>query len=80
MRIEINGEPRNVADESYLSDLVNELSLTPERVAIELNKEVVRRADWATTLITEGDRIEIVQFVGGGRDAVSDRGRKPIRW
>ena len=66
MRIEINGEPRNVADESYLSDLVRELSLTPERVAIELNKEVVRRADWATTLMTEGDRIEIVHFVGGG--------------
>ena len=67
MRIEINGEPRNVADESYLSDLVSELSLPPERVAIELNKEVVRRADWATTLMTEGDRIEIVHFVGGGR-------------
>ena len=67
MRIKINGEPRDVADESYLSDLVGELSLTPERVAIELNKEVVRRNDWAATLITEGDRIEIVHFVGGGR-------------
>ena len=66
MRIEINGEPRNVADESYLSDLVRELSLPQERVAIELNKEVVRRADWATTLMTEGDRVEIVHFVGGG--------------
>lgn len=80
MRIEINGEPRVVADESYLSDLVRELSLPPERVAIELNKEVVRRADWATTSMTEGDRIEIVHFVGGGHDALSDRGRKPIRW
>lgn len=67
MRIEINGESRKVSDESYLSDLVRDLSLTPERIAIELNKEVVRRADWATTLMREGDRIEIVQFVGGGR-------------
>ena len=67
MRIEINGEPRNVADESCLSDLVSELSLTPERLAIELNKKVVRRTDWATTPVTEGDRIEIVQFVGGGQ-------------
>ncbi len=67
MRIEINGEPRNVADESYLSDLVSELSLPPERLAIELNKEVVRRTDWATTPVMEGDRIEIVQFVGGGQ-------------
>jgi len=67
VRIEINGEPRNVADESCLSDLVSELSLTPERLAIELNKKVVRRTDWATTPVTEGDRIEIVQFVGGGQ-------------
>jgi len=67
VRIEINGEPRNVADESYLSDLVSELSLPPERLAIELNKEVVRRTDWATTPVMEGDRIEIVQFVGGGQ-------------
>jgi thiamine biosynthesis protein ThiS len=74
VRIEINGEPRNVADESYLSDLVRELSLPPERVAIELNKEVVRRADWATTLMTEGDRIEIVHFVGGGSRCLNAKG------
>ena len=74
MRIEINGEPRNVADESYLSDLVRELSLPPERVAIELNKEVVRRADGATTLMTEGDRVEIVHFVGGGQSRPHAKG------
>lgn len=66
MRIELNGEPREVEAEINLSDLVTELSLPPERVAIELNKKVVRRNDWPKTIITEGDRLEIVHFVGGG--------------
>ena len=66
MRIEINGETRDVANEISLDNLVRELSLTPERVAIELNKKVVRRTDWPATPVREGDRLEIVHFVGGG--------------
>jgi thiamine biosynthesis protein ThiS len=49
-----------------LVELVNYLALAPERLAIELNKRVVRRADWQQTTIHEGDRVEIVHFVGGG--------------
>jgi thiamine biosynthesis protein ThiS len=49
-----------------LDDLVRELSLTPERIAIELNQQVVRRDKWAQTTLVEGDRVEIVHFVGGG--------------
>ena len=66
MRVQINGETREFVDDLRLSDLVDELSLPPERVAIELNKRVVRRNEWPETIITEGDRIEIVHFVGGG--------------
>ena len=66
MRIEINGEPREIEAETNLSDLVTELSLPAERVAIELNKKVIRRKDWPGIIITEGDRLEIVHFVGGG--------------
>ena len=66
MRIELNGEPREIEAQTNLYDLVTELSLPPERVAIELNKKVIRRNDWPTTMITEGDRLEIVHFVGGG--------------
>ncbi len=67
LRVQINGEAREVADALKLSELVNELSLAPERVAIELNQQVVRRNHWPTTILADGDRIEIVHFVGGGR-------------
>lgn len=65
----LNGEKREVADEISLSQLVEILKLAPERIAIELNQSVVRRADWLSRKLQEGDRIEIVHFVGGGRDA-----------
>lgn len=67
MRVEINGEEREVEEPVTLSELVRQLGLTPERVAIEYNRQVARRADWPEILLAEGDRIEIVHFVGGGR-------------
>ncbi len=66
MRVQINGEAREVSEALNLSELVSELSLAPERVAIELNKQVVRRNQWPETILADGDRIEIVRFVGGG--------------
>ena len=66
MQIEINGESRMVEERMTLKELVEHLSLAPERLAIELNRRVVRRADWPHTPLNEGDRIEIVHFVGGG--------------
>jgi sulfur carrier protein len=67
LRIIINGETRDVPDSLSLSDLVGHLSLAPERLAIEFNREVVRRADWPHIQLSEGDQLEIVHFVGGGR-------------
>ena len=66
MRIKVNGEDQEVPDGSSLEDLVRELSLQPVRIAIELNRNVARRNEWAQTILNEGDRIEIVHFVGGG--------------
>jgi len=66
MQIQVNGERRELKDESRLSDLLKELSLAPERVAVELNHQVVRRNEWPNTILKEGDRVEIVHFVGGG--------------
>ena len=67
MRIEINGEARDVPDDLTLDRLIAHLGLgVPERLAIEHNRQVVRRAAWPHTEIKEGDRIEIVHFVGGG--------------
>ncbi|HET6891364.1 MAG TPA: sulfur carrier protein ThiS [Pyrinomonadaceae bacterium] len=66
MRLEINGEKRELAEGLSLQELVQFLKLKPEQIAIELNQMVMRRAEWASTLLKEGDRIEIVHFVGGG--------------
>jgi thiamine biosynthesis protein ThiS len=66
VQIQINGESRDVANQSTIEDLVRELTLPPQRIAIELNHNVVRRSEWRETILNDGDRIEIVHFVGGG--------------
>jgi len=71
LRIEVNGEARDVTDRIRLEELVQHLSLAPERLAVELNRQVVRRADWRETTLNEGDRVEVVHFVGGG-DVIVD--------
>lgn len=66
MRVELNGEPKELAEGTTLLALIEQLSLAPERVAVELNRDVVRRPDWPATRLNNGDRVEIVHFVGGG--------------
>jgi thiamine biosynthesis protein ThiS len=66
LQIKLNGEIHELAESCTLEDLVRELSLTPQRVAIELNQSVIRRDLWEQTILNEGDRVEIVHFVGGG--------------
>ena len=67
MRVYVNGEPRELNQPLTLAELVAELDLPPARIAIELNRAVVRRNDWSATMLNDEDRIEIVHFVGGGR-------------
>ncbi len=66
MLLHINGEPREIAPGLTLAGLVEELGMKAERVAVELNREIVARDRWPTTELHEGDRLEIVHFVGGG--------------
>ena len=66
MTIVVNGNQTEIVEGSGISDLVKSLGLVTERVAVEVNKRIVRRADWGSTTISEGDRVEIVHFVGGG--------------
>ncbi len=66
MNIRLNGEPRSFPDGATLYDLVQALDLAPERVAIELNREIVKRDFWGSTAVENGAEIEIVMFVGGG--------------
>jgi sulfur carrier protein len=66
MKVFINGETREIQNEINLSQLLKQLSLPSERIAVELNKEVVRRKDWENIKVKDADKIEIVHFVGGG--------------
>lgn len=65
MRIQVNGEPRDTRAETVLA-LVEELGLDVRKVAVERNLEIVPRSLHATTPVADGDRFELVQFVGGG--------------
>jgi sulfur carrier protein len=66
MTLTINGEVRAVGELRSLAALVTSLGLDPRKVAIERNLEIVPRSAYAETLIADGDRIEIVHFIGGG--------------
>jgi sulfur carrier protein len=61
----VNGEPMKSAARSVL-DLLQELAIDPRRVAVELNRDIVPKQEYGATVLNDGDRIEIVQFVGGG--------------
>jgi thiamine biosynthesis protein ThiS len=65
MKVFVNGELKEI-EISTLAELITELDLPVARIAIELNREVVRRSDWGSTMLKDEDRIEIVHFVGGG--------------
>lgn len=66
MRVEINGETKEIPGELSLNELLAYLSMPSRLLAIELNKEVVRRRNWEDTRIKDKDKIEIIHFVGGG--------------
>ena len=66
MRVTVNGTERQLQDGITLAELVRLERLTPERVAIEVNEQLVSRRAYDQTRLREGDRVEIVTFVGGG--------------
>lgn len=64
--IVLNGEKKEIESEVTLDRLLDLFSLPKQRIAVELNKEVVRKSDWPSTSIRESDVIEVIHFVGGG--------------
>ena len=62
----VNGEPRAVAPEASLLDLLTTLDLDPRVVVVEHNRQIVRRPALGSTTLHAGDRVELVHFVGGG--------------
>ena len=66
IEIVINGKSRQVSQHTSLQELLRSLELKGDRVAVELNRKLVRREDWEQVLLCQNDRLEIVHFVGGG--------------
>lgn len=66
IEIILNGEPYQIGENRSIADLVHLLNLVPERLAIELNLDILPKSAWGETLLKPGDRVEMVHFVGGG--------------
>jgi thiamine biosynthesis protein ThiS len=69
--VHVNGEDKEIVEGTLLAELITQLNLPVQRIAVELNRSVVRRPEWEKTVLREGDRVEIVHFVGGGCEVAS---------
>ncbi len=64
--VTVNGERHELPAQQSVAQLLGHLQLPADRVAVELNKALIRKRDWAATEVRDGSRLEIVEFVGGG--------------
>lgn len=68
MTVVVNGEPKEFPNGRSLAAFIELLGLKGDRIAVELNREIAPRSRWTEISLAEGDRLEIVHFVGGGSD------------
>jgi thiamine biosynthesis protein ThiS len=66
IRIVLNGEPHHLSSPGSVRSLLEELGLDPDRVAVEVNRRILKRAQFGSREVSEGDEVEVVTFVGGG--------------
>jgi len=66
MQVTINGEKRELSEDLTIGGMLENLGLPAERIAVELNREVIRKKDWERVRLNDADKIEIIHFVGGG--------------
>lgn len=66
IEVQLNGEVRTTTDGISLDALLDQFSLPKQRVAVEVNRNVIRKHDWPSTTVCGGDVIEVIHFVGGG--------------
>ena len=71
MTIILNGEKKDIPDGLTVEGLLGHLAIKPERVAVEINEEIVRKATYGGFPVKDGDRVEVVQFMGGGAEGAS---------
>jgi thiamine biosynthesis protein ThiS len=66
VQVIVNDEPRALPGGATVAELIEQLGLGPRRVAVEVNRTLVPRAEYAATRLAEGDAVEVIHFVGGG--------------
>ncbi len=66
MRLTVNGETLETSNAATITELLNELRIEPRKVAVEVNLSIIKKADYSTFRLNDGDKVEIVNFVGGG--------------
>jgi thiamine biosynthesis protein ThiS len=66
VKVIVNGDETLIDDDASVSDVIKLLGLNSGRVAVEINRRILKRSDWNSTQLAEGDKVEIVHFVGGG--------------
>lgn len=73
MTLQINGQTRSFSDPtpSTLDQVIQQLGMKADRVAVERNGEIVPRSEWPGTAVQSGDRLEVVHFVGGGSPSIA---------
>jgi thiamine biosynthesis protein ThiS len=69
--IQVNGEARSAKEGTTVADLLRELDIRPDRVAVELNLEILDRQEFERRGLCESDRVEIISFIGGGSEDVT---------
>lgn len=69
MKLTINGEQKEFGAGLTLAALIDQLGIKGDRVAVELNRDIIPRPNWEAAQLNDGDKLEIVHFVGGGRGA-----------
>lgn len=69
MQVQVNGEQRTLAAGVTVAGLLTELDIRPDRVAVELNLTILDRGEFDRRSLQEGDRVEIISFIGGGQGA-----------
>jgi sulfur carrier protein len=81
LKLTINGQERELDAVENLSALIDRLGMRLDRVAVELNRQLVPRERWAATPVSSGDKLEIVHFVGGGlRSGKTRLGQRSLDW
>ena len=75
MQIILNGTEKNFQDQISIATLIKELELDEQKIAIERNKEIVPRTAFNSIRLCEGDKIEIVHFIGGGMGTIESKER-----